>query len=69
MYCRLNVEIQLLARQIGVKMTEMLLKVFEMIDLGMTEFLDIQSYIHAVSHVYTLKHNFFSQVSAILVFP
>lgn len=69
MYCLLMVEIQLLARQIGVKMTEMLLKVFEMIDLGMTEFLDIQSYIHAVSHVYMGKHNFFSQVSAILVFP
>lgn len=34
MYCRLNVEIQLLARQTGVKMTEMLLKVSKMIDLG-----------------------------------
>lgn len=34
MYCLLMVEIQLLARQIGVKKTEMLLKVSEMIDLG-----------------------------------
>lgn len=34
MYCLLMVEIQLMARQIGVKMTEMLLKVSEMIDLG-----------------------------------
>lgn len=34
MYCLLMVEIQLMARQIGVKMTEILLKVSEMIDLG-----------------------------------
>lgn len=34
MYCLLMVEIQLMARQIGVKMTEMLLKVSEMMDLG-----------------------------------
>lgn len=70
MYCLLMVEIQLLARQIGVKMTEMLLKVSEMIDLGNDRILRYSElYTCSESCVYMQKHNFFSQVSAILVFP